>query len=607
MATTDLHAHVCPYDYCADRPVDTAGLARTATHVRNLRAAAPNAVLLDNGDFLQGTALGDYAAEVRVVTDGAPHPVVAAMNTLGVDAATLGNHDLNYGLGFLQDALAGAGFPVVTANLAGIPGVRPYVLLDRMLTDGAGQTHPIRIGLIGFVPPQVVKWDRRHLEGRVTVRDIVDTARARVPEMKARGADIVIALCHAGIGADAHAAGMENAAVPLAAVPGIDALVAGHQHLRFPGPDFQPSGRVDPARGTLHGKPAVMAGSAGSDLGVIELMLARRGAGWAVVDHDAVLRPIAKTGAAARPVPQVESDPAVMAAVARDHAATLAHVRRPVGRTTVPLHSYFALLADAPAVQLVAEAQRAFVARALRGTAHEDLPILSAASPGKAGGRGGPDHYTHVPAGQIARRHVADLYPFPNTVRAVRVTGAGIAAWLERAAGVFNRVLPGTADAQLLAPDAPSYNFDVIHGLRYRIDLSQPARYDHDGVLVNPAASRIAELSFGGVPVDPRQAFIVATNSYRAGGGGNFPGLADAEVILAAPETNRDILQRFIAGQASIAPVATGTWGFVPMPGTTVLFDSGPGAGAYLDDLGAVRIAPAGTTPAGFARFRVTL
>src|SRR5262249_48208852 len=174
----------------------------------------------------------------------------------------------------------------------------------------------------------------------------------------------------------------------------------------------------------------------------------------------------------------VEPDPAIGAAVQSEHAGTLAYVRRPVARSTARIHSYFALVQDDPSVQLVARAQAAYIRRVLQGTPHAGLPVLSAAAPFRAGGRGGASYYTDVPAGDIAIRNVADLYLYPNTVRAVRVTGDVVREWLEMSAGQFNRIDPTITTPQPLINTAfPTFNFDVIDGVTYRIDVTQPARY----------------------------------------------------------------------------------------------------------------------------------
>ena len=616
METTDLHVHVYPYDYYSDRAVDTVGLARTAAHVAEIRSEAVNSLLVDNGDFLQGNPMGDYIAYERGMKDGDMHPVITAMNALGFDASTLGNHEFNYGLDFLMKSLAGAEFPVVSANVAKTLGaaptsddtlVPPYVILDRTLTDGAGEAHPIRIGLIGFVPPQIMNWDRRHLEGNVSARDILQTAQAYVPQMREEGAEIIIALSHSGIGATDATDGMENASVPLAAIDGIDALMTGHSHLVFPSPAYDDFAAVDTATGTIHGKPATMGGFWGSHLGVIDLLLERDGNTWRVAGHSVETRPISQRNEDRSITALVDSDSGILDAVTQDHEETLAYVRRAVGKTAAPLHSYFALVADDPSVQIVSIAQKWYVEEMLAGGEFAGLPVLSAAAPFKAGGRGGPEYFTDVPAGDVAIKNVADLYLYPNTVRAVKVTGAELRDWLERSVGIFNQIEPGAGDQVLLNPEFPSYNFDVIDGVTYQVDLSQPSKFTAKGEMANPDAQRIVDLAFDGQPVTDDMEFVIATNNYRASGGGSFPGALGDTIILEAPDTNRDVIVRYIVEQGTIDPKADANWTFKPLPDTSVLFDTGPAAEQYLDDVKGVAIEPAGEGPDGFARFRIQL
>lgn len=599
LATSDLHMHVLGYDYFLNRPSDSIGLSRIASLIAAERRQCGNTLLFDNGDSLQGSPMGDFLAEPGVLAVRATHPAIAAMNALGYDAITIGNHDFSFGPGFLRRTLERADFPVVATNLASrqrMP-VQRHALLQRQMRDGSGRKHLLRIGVLGFLPPQTVDWEP-DLRGEISIGDILQTAETEAALLRAQGADLILALSHSGIGALKPTPMMENASTALAALTEIDVVIAGHSHRLFPCPDHPDGPGIDAGAGTLAGKPAVMPGFWGSHLGVIDLELTPATEGprrWR-------LRALGSRVQSARR--QVEH-PTVLRPTMGWHQSALRHFQRRIGRSTVALSSHFVLLGRDPGLRLVAMAQRWQVKKALDGTQWSDLPILSAAAPFRAGGRGGPDHYTNVPAGPLTLRSMADLYLFPNRLCALLVSGAAAADWLERSASQFRQIRPGIQDQPLVDPEFPSYNFDLIDGLEWQLDLSRPPRYAPDGRLLHPDSRRVQQLCHRGRPVRPDQSFVLATNSYRLSDSGIFiSAIQQQQVILDGIARTRDVVQRYVSHRRVVSPGAALGWHFAPMPGTSVLFQTSPAA-----DLAQVPLPhqPLGLDAEGFLSLRLQL
>lgn len=597
LETTDLHMQLLPYDYFADRDVMHTGLIHLADRIDTLRTQPGTTTLLfDNGDFLQGNPLADYLAAHPEIAD--VHPMIAAFNTLEYDAITLGNHEFNYGLSYLRKTLKHAAFPITCANLRYLQDpalAQPYVILDRTVTCSDGKTRPLRIGVIGFVTPQIVDWDCAALKGQIETDDIVTSARSIVPEIKAAGADIVVALCHSGIGATDHSPRMENAAVPLAAVPDIDVILTGHTHEIFPGGNSANS-CVDPVAGTLHGKPAIMAGFYGNSLGVIDIELDMQANAVRVAAASSYLA----KGAQA-PHEQGPLQRRLRGHVQLAHDATLAHIRKPIARTTINLHSYFSSFQADMLQQLLADAQVNAVRQALADSPYRDLPVLSATAPFRFGGRAGPGHFTEIPPGPIMLRDAAAIYPFANVLCAVRRTGAQLRDWLEWSAAHFNQLIPGHHDQPLIDPSVPAYNYDTIFGLDYTFDLTQPPRTGLE--TVSSAHGRLHDLRFQGKPVADTDVFIVAANAYRTNGGGGFAGIASSDVMHRTALTTHQILINDLTSRATIDSVPAPPCRFVPLSDTSAVFRSSPLARNHLTQ-GMEHLGP---DKDGFDLYRISL
>ncbi|MGI9277090.1 MAG: bifunctional 2',3'-cyclic-nucleotide 2'-phosphodiesterase/3'-nucleotidase [Endozoicomonas sp.] len=620
METTDIHSNVMDYDYYRNQPTEQFGLARVATLINQAREEVKNSILVDNGDLIQGSPMGDYMAE-KGLKEGDVHPVYKAMNLLKYDAGNIGNHEFNYGLEYLKKATDGADFPYVSANVydaeTGKNYFNPYVIREQTFTDTDGKKQTVNVGYIGFVPPQIMQWDRKHLEGKVIAKDTLESANKFVPKMKAEGADVVIAIPHSGISTEPHKAMAENSVYYLSRVDGINSIMFGHSHGVFPGPSYADIEGVDIEKGTINGVPAVMPGRWGDHLGVVDLVLDDSSGSWEVVSGVAESRPIFDRAANKA---LVKADSKIVEAVKEEHKGTREFVEQPIGKATDVMYSFLALVQDDPTIQIVNDAQIDYVERFIQGDPDLDgIPVISAAAPFKVGGRkDDPDGFTEVEAGTLTFRNAADLYLYPNTLVALKITGRDLKEWLEMASGQFNQIDPNSSERQHLInwDGFRSYNFDVVEGVEYLVDVTQPAKYDGDGRLVNADAERIVSLTFNGQPVKDDQPFIMATNNYRAYGGGNFAGTGDDHIAFASPDENRQVLSDYISSQTKekghVVPSATNNWKLLPIASDVelnVVVETSPSekAAKFIKEKAVYEMKKEGMDPAGFALYKVNL
>ncbi|MFC9725813.1 MULTISPECIES: bifunctional 2',3'-cyclic-nucleotide 2'-phosphodiesterase/3'-nucleotidase [Bacillus cereus group] len=610
LETSDIHVNLMNYDYYQTKTDNKVGLVQTATLVNKAREEAKNSVLFDDGDALQGTPLGDYVAnkiknQENSVDSNYVHPLYRVMNLMKYDVISLGNHEFNYGLDYLKEVTSKTKIPVINSNvyIDDHDGNdendehyfdRPYHILEKEVVDEAGKKQIVKIGVMGFVPPQIMNWDKANLEGQVKAKDIVETAKKMVPKMKAEGADVIVALAHSGVDKSGYNVGMENASYYLTEVPDVDAVLMGHSHTEV--------------QDIFNGVPVVMPGVFGSNLGIIDMQLKKVNGKWEVQKGQSKpqLRPIADS----KGNPLVESDQKLVNEIKDEHEKTIEYVNTHVGETKAPINSYFSLVQDDPSVQIVTNAQKWYVEQELKKPEYEkikNIPVLSAGAPFKAGGRNGATYYTDIPAGTLAIKNVADLYVYPNTLYAVKVNGAQVKEWLEMSAGQFNQINPKKTEEQpLVNIGYPTYNFDILDGLKYEIDVTQPAKYDKDGKVVNANANRIVNMTYEGKPVADDQKFIVATNNYR-GSSQTFPGVSKGEVVYQSQDETRQIIVKYMQETPVINPTADKNWTFKPIVADKLntTFDSSPNAQKYIKKDG--NISYVGPSENQFAKYAIDI
>ncbi|MGR2868329.1 2',3'-cyclic-nucleotide 2'-phosphodiesterase [Vibrio vulnificus] len=619
IETTDIHTNVMDYDYYKDKPSQQIGLTRAATLVKQARGEVVNSVLVDNGDLIQGSPMGDYMA-AKGIKAGEVHPVYKAMNQLSYDVGNIGNHEFNYGLEFLAETINDADFPYVSANVfdkkTGKHYFKPYIIKDHTFKDVNGEGHTIKVGYIGFVPPQIMVWDKKNLEGKVFAKDIKETAEELVPQMKKEGADVIVAIPHSGVSSDPYKIGAENSVYYLSEVDGIDAIAFGHSHAVFPGKGFDNIQGVDNQAGTINGVAAVMPGRWGSHVGIIDLELQQKQGKWTVVKGQTEARPIFdKT----TKKPLVDADAAMVKALEADHKGTREFVNQPIGKANDVMYSFLALVQDDPTVQIVNLAQKDYVERFIQGDPDlAGLPVLSAAAPFKAGGRkNDPANFTEVESGQLTFRNAADLYLYPNTLVAMKVTGHEVKEWLECSAGQFKQIdVSSTAPQSLIDWDGfRTYNFDVIDGVNYQIDVTKPAKYDGDCKVINADSERVIGLTYQGKPIDVKQTFIIATNNYRAYSN-KFPGTGSEFVAFDSPDENRTVVANYISRvsqeKGEVTPSADNNWTFAPIKSDKALdirFETSPSdkAAQFIKEKGIYPMKQIATDDVGFAVYQLDL
>jgi 2',3'-cyclic-nucleotide 2'-phosphodiesterase (5'-nucleotidase family) len=486
--TTDVHGRLRGWDYYANQGDRVRGLSRAATIVDSVRAANPGRViLLDGGDLLQGNPLAYVAA--RVSRDRT-NPIIAAMNAMRYDAAAIGNHEYNYGVPYLDSAVKQARFPFLSANTyrvdpAGVHAYSSWTIVER---------NGLKIGIVGATTPGVTLWDAENIRGRLRFADIVPAIRDAVREARAAGADIVLVTVHSGLNEpssyDTVSTGVpsENVAARVASeVPGIDLVLYGHSHKE--------------ARGTTIGQTLlIQPKNWATSVDIAHLIVSRSGGHWVVSE---------KRSDIVQAAGHAES-PAVLAATDAIHRETVGYVTTPIGSSPERWTTDSARVKDTPLIDFILETERKAAGSDLASTAAFSTEVVM-----------GP--------GPITIAQVAQLYPYDNTLRAVRISGKQLRDYLEFSSRYYRTAVSGNAALET-DPQIPGYNFDIVSGVDYVIDVSRPL------------GSRITRLDYKGAPVRDTDSFTMALNNYRQTGGGGYAMLRGAPVVYDGQQEIRQLL-----------------------------------------------------------------
>jgi 2',3'-cyclic-nucleotide 2'-phosphodiesterase (5'-nucleotidase family) len=463
-------------------------------------------MLVDAGDLLQGDAFATYFARVA---PREPHPIVEAMNLTGYDAATPGSDDFNWGVPLFRRAVGDARFAYVSGNIVDLPGDTLLLPAYRVV-----RRQGVRVGIAGFTTPGVMVWDREQVRGRIRIAPI-EGAAERTLEAVRRDADLLVVIIHSGMdGRSSYpdsTVGGENVAARLAGFrvrP--DLVVVGHSHREM-------------RDSVINGVHFVQPRPFGASVSVVHVTLAREEEGpWKVRRVRADLVATAGTP---------PSDLLAQRLAAADDSVSK-WVRTSLGVATGSMRAAAARAQATPIINFVNEVQR----RRTRA----DLSVTSAF-----------DLQAGFDADSIRIGQVLALYPYENTLRAIRITGEQLKTYLEWSARYFKVDAAGRVS---INDSIPSYNYDIVGGARYDIDLRRPV------------GDRIQRLSVRGRMVAPSDTFTMAINSYRQSGAGGYDMVSGAPVIYDKAESIPELLMDEVRARGPIDPndYAAADWQIVP-------------------------------------------
>lgn len=489
MGTTDVHGHIYPYDYYTGKTEDK-GLAKIYTKVKELRKIYPNNLLVDSGDFLQGTPLVGYYGNTE---SNIVNPIIKTMNLMGYSALGVGNHEYDYGIENLQKAKKDSIFPFLSSNTY-LHGTKKTIFPPYIIKDING----IKVGIIGFTTPGVAVWDRNIVENKYDFGDIIEAGKKYIPELRKK-CDVLIAIPHCGLenekgkeGYDPKASGIpeENVGKKLAEnFSEIDALLLGHTHTEIK-EKFE------------NGVLITQADKFATKLSLVKLEMLKEGKKWKVLEKHADTFDIKNT----------EPNEEILENIKTYHNKVVQYISNSIGESSEEWSAKKAKLEDTPLVDFINKVQM-----------EQSGADLSAASLFTDN--------SNIPAGKISIANIAGLYIYENTLYAIKITGKQLKAYLEQSAKYFECVENGEIK---LNKKIAGFNYDMVSGVDYKIDLTKPV------------GNRITNLIFKNKPVTDDMIFTLALNSYRQSGGGGYDMLKDSPVVYNKQESIRDLLINYV-------------------------------------------------------------
>lgn len=516
LGTSDMHGNIWGFSYEDSSETTNNGMARLYTYIQQVRAEDPNTILIDAGDDIQGTIMTD---DLYNKTPEEPHPVITAMNYMGYDAMTLGNHEFNWGIPTMQTILSQAEFPVLAANVTDAAGE---------LVTGAGWTiverDGIRVAIIGVVTPDVPIWDGGKEGIDDAVYEAANVAVGQAIDEIGDQADVIVVSAHMGMYAEFdEEGGSDSAQKILDDNPEIDVLQVAHNHVT-----------VSEKQGDT-----VIGGvrNGGREIARFDLTL---DADNNVVDSAVTI--VDMEGV--EPSQEIRDIPLV----AEAHQKTIDYIAGGTDESGEPLPPLGSTTAKFQPENEI----RGIPAGRVMDTAVMDLinKIQLENSGADVSAAALFKDTSDLPEGDINYGNIFDIYKFDNTLYRVPVTGAELKAYMEWSAECYNQWKEGDINISF-DPEYPDYLYDMFAGVEYEIDLSKPK------------GERIQNVMFQGEPLQDDQVLTLAVNNYRYSSALKAQGLISGTKEWESSNSIRDMIVAYFAEHSPVAPEVDNNWKIV--------------------------------------------
>ncbi|ENQ3078098.1 bifunctional metallophosphatase/5'-nucleotidase [Bacillus sp. WLY-B-L8] len=512
LLTSDIHGAVYPIHYQNNEKAEL-GLAKVATQIAQERANNDHVLVIDNGDFIQGTPFTYYYAKYMRNEE---NPMSIIANHIGYDAAIIGNHEFNYGMDVLNKAVAYANMPYLAANIMNKQTKKPYFGKPYIIKH----IHPdIKIAVLGVTTHYIPNWEQPHHIKDLLFENALEATRQWVTYIhEQEQPHVLIVAYHGGFECDLQTGepteiltGENQGYAMCQEIEGIDILLTGHQHRYI-------------AHEKVNSVTVLQTGSNGRSLGKVHVTLIKKQNQWMIKECYSELLPIEG----------IPADRAVLSLVSAYEQQTQEWLDKPIGTIAGDM-----LIHDAMETRLRDCAFIEFINKVQTDVTGANISCTSLFHNESSG----------FP-NEITMRDIVSNYIYPNTLKVVRVTGKDIKEALELTAEYFSLDPDGNiiVNPAYIEPKPQHYHYDMWEGISYILNISKPV------------GERVVSLQYEEAPLHLDQEYDVVMNNYRASGGGNYVMFQNKPIIKDIQIDISELIANYILERKTIKATTNYNW-----------------------------------------------